>query len=194
VAVAGTPTVPPPGQDPVKHLEFIEAVIARQANNSFLIKGWSLTVAVAFFGFAIERSSWGLALLGLVPVAAFWFLDTYFLRQERLFRCLYDAVRSSSSVAPFAMDTRPYRKEPSTRWLRTAFSVTLRTFYGTLAVAGAIVLGVSAQDDGGSKAPMHSRTKCARSSFTVSDGHGSGGGQMSPTRSSNQRGTRCTWR
>ncbi len=45
----------------LKHLEFIQAVIARQANNSFLVKGWGLTVARAFYlvfrGYAAE-SRW----------------------------------------------------------------------------------------------------------------------------------------
>ncbi len=37
----------PPSADPVKHLEFVQAVIARQAANSFLLKGWSVTLATA---------------------------------------------------------------------------------------------------------------------------------------------------
>jgi hypothetical protein len=33
----------------LKHLEFVQAVITRLANNSFLMKGWALTVAGAFY-------------------------------------------------------------------------------------------------------------------------------------------------
>lgn len=192
MAGADAPPLPALGQNEVKHLEFVQAVVARQANNSFLVKGWSLTVAVAFFGFAIERSSPGLALLGFAPLVAFWFLDTYFLRQERLFRCLYDAVRSGARVPPFSMDTSPHKAARSTRWHKTAFSLTLGVFYGTLAAAGLIVLCISAHDGGESKASMHSRTWDARSSFSVSDAGSAERGQMSPIGSSNQRGTRCT--
>ncbi len=64
----------------LKHLEFIQAVIARLAGNSFLIKGWALTVTGAFYGFAVHGSDWRLAALGLLPALTFWGLDGYFLR------------------------------------------------------------------------------------------------------------------
>jgi hypothetical protein len=41
----------------LKHLEFIQAVITRLANDSFLRKGWALTVAGAFYGFAVKGTS-----------------------------------------------------------------------------------------------------------------------------------------
>ena len=41
----------------LKHLEFIQAVITRLANDSFLMKGWALTVAGAFYGFAVKGTS-----------------------------------------------------------------------------------------------------------------------------------------
>src|SRR5215217_1614499 len=66
----------------IKHLEFIQAVINRLANNSFFMKGWALTVAGLIFGFAAEQRSWGIAAAGLLPVVAFWGLDAFFLRQE----------------------------------------------------------------------------------------------------------------
>jgi len=77
----------------LKHLEFIQAVITRLANDSFLMKGWALTVTGAFYGFAVKGTSWQVAAIGLMPVLVFWGLDAYFLRQERLFRGLYDQVR-----------------------------------------------------------------------------------------------------
>ena len=39
---------PPLDEVVVKHLELIQAVITRLANNSFLMKGWALTVTGAF--------------------------------------------------------------------------------------------------------------------------------------------------
>jgi hypothetical protein len=38
----------------IKHLEFVQAVIIRLANDSFLMKGWALTVAGLIFGFAVD--------------------------------------------------------------------------------------------------------------------------------------------
>ena len=36
----------------LKHLEFIQAAIARMATNSFLFKGWAMTIAVGIAAFA----------------------------------------------------------------------------------------------------------------------------------------------
>src|SRR5687767_8948381 len=78
----------------IKHLEMIQAIVARLANEAALIRGWALTVASAFFGFAAQSLSWPVAAVGLLPVLAFWGLNAYYLRTERQYRRLYDRVRS----------------------------------------------------------------------------------------------------
>src|SRR5688572_16361539 len=83
---------PPNQADRHKHMDYVQAVIARLATNSFLMKGWALTVSAGLFGYAIAKASWPIALLGFLPSIGFWFLDSYYLRQERLFRCLYREV------------------------------------------------------------------------------------------------------
>ena len=40
-----------------KHLEFIQSVIARMNSNSFLIKGWSITLVSALFALAAKDSN-----------------------------------------------------------------------------------------------------------------------------------------
>src|SRR6266511_2455864 len=102
----------PLGDAQVKHLEFIQAVIGRLANNSFLMKGWALTVAGLIFGFTSKRGSWRIAAAAFLPVAAFWGLDAYFLRQERLFRRLYDAVRRSDPGRRFPSVGSAVRMQP----------------------------------------------------------------------------------
>src|SRR4051812_44180277 len=88
----------------LKHLELIQGAVTRLASNSFLIKGWAITVAGAFFGFALTSHSTQLAIAAVVPTVAFWSLDTYFLRAERLFRALYDEVRlKDTRIEPFYM-------------------------------------------------------------------------------------------
>ena len=66
------------------HIELIQTTVGRLAGNSFFVKGWAITVAGAFFVFALHSHSWRLATAAVVPIAAFWFLDAYFLRAERL--------------------------------------------------------------------------------------------------------------
>lgn len=133
----------------IKHLEMIQAVIGRLGNDSFLVKGWAVTVAGVFFGFAVNKTDAGLAIVSLLPTALFWGLDTYFLRAERLFRVLYDHVRIPlAGVEPFFMAaTAPAfvealppgrEKDEASRW-KTFKSVTLLIFYGGLVLSALVV-------------------------------------------------------
>lgn len=123
----------------LKHLEFIQAVIARLATDSFLMKGWALTVSGAIFGFAASHLSWPVATVGLLPALAFWFLDSYFLRQERLYRQLYDSVARQDPVVPlFSMNPSAYKSASS--WPSAFWSVTLLVFYGALVIAGIVLI------------------------------------------------------
>jgi hypothetical protein len=88
----------------VKHMEMLQAVIGRLGNDSFLIKGWTITVAAAFLGFAVSQDRWQLALASVGPTALFWLLDSTYLRSERLFRDLFDRVRmGEDQEGPFFM-------------------------------------------------------------------------------------------
>jgi hypothetical protein len=125
----------------IKHLEMIQAVVARLAGNSFLIKGWALTASATLYGFAIDRTAWGLALIGLLISGIFWYLDSFYLQGERMHRCLYDEVRLGDSAVPsFSLDTRKYRGQISR--FRTFLSVTLITFYAMPIAIGVVVIAV----------------------------------------------------
>jgi hypothetical protein len=134
----------------VKHLEMIQAVIGRLGNDSFLVKGWTITVAGVFLGFAVNLSSKDLAAASFLPILLFWSLDAYYLWAERLFRNLYDCVRRDvAGIEPFYMaaTSDTFRKrlvatcpniEVASRWEVLA-SQTLRRFYGAVCAAAAIV-------------------------------------------------------
>jgi hypothetical protein len=84
--------------DKRKHLEFIQAVITPLANNSFAYKGWAITLLAAILalvgqGVGVDKAGPNAILAGLIPAFAFWALDARCVRRERMFRCLYDAVR-----------------------------------------------------------------------------------------------------
>jgi hypothetical protein len=130
----------------VKHLEMIQAVIARLGTDSFLIKGWTVTISVAFLGFAINGKNWGLALAGVIPALVFWGLDAYFLRAERLFRALHEAVRTGTPpVEPFFMGATQSTfaaTEKETSWRNVLVSLTLKVFYGTLVASALVVAAI----------------------------------------------------
>jgi uncharacterized membrane protein len=125
----------------VAHLQMIQAVITRMAGNSFLIKGWSVTLVAALFALSAASTNECFVLLAYFPAFMFWSLDAYFLRQERLFRELYNHVLRGLEGAPedFSMDTRAFEKEVDTTWC-VAWSQTLRLFHGTITATIVVVM------------------------------------------------------
>jgi len=78
----------------LKYLEMIQTIISRMANNSFLIKGWTITLSLAGFSlFASKHENIYLFLI-IFSTIIFWILDGYYLRQEKLFRYLYESSAS----------------------------------------------------------------------------------------------------
>jgi len=100
-----------------KHLEFIQAVIARQAGNQFLIKGWSLTVVAAVYAFAASNHRPAVAVVGSLVSLLFGGLDVYYLRQERLFRSLWCATLEREGFSHvYTLDTTEFGSPLSWPW------------------------------------------------------------------------------
>ncbi len=97
----------------IKHLEMTQAIINRLGNNSFLVKNWSMTVIVAAIVLTArsEIQNPFIVLLLIPPVIGFWWLDGYFLWQERLFRQVYDEIRVQSDT-DFKMDVMKHGNKP----------------------------------------------------------------------------------
>ena len=79
----------------LKHLELVQGVINRMASNSFMLKGWAVTLVAGIFALAGKDTDKLYFLVAYVPVIVFWGLDAYYLLQERLYRSLYDKVRKT---------------------------------------------------------------------------------------------------
>lgn len=111
-----------------KHLEFIQAVISRMASNSFVLKGWAVSLVVA----VIALDSDGLSALDGVAagcaVLFFWILDSYYLYQERLYIELFNDVRKKAeSEIDFQMRAASLRPGPA--YWSSMWSVTEVLFY-----------------------------------------------------------------
>lgn len=134
----------------VKHREMIQAVVTRLAGNSFLVKGWALTVTGAFLGFAVNKSDSGLAATALIPITFFGALDMYYLRTERLFRALYERVRTDFKDPFFmaATDKEFLKETPSDSesWWRAFRGRTVLGFYGPLILAILVVVMILCSD------------------------------------------------
>lgn len=79
----------------LKHLELVQGVINRMASNSFMLKGWAVTLVAGIFALAGKDTDKLYFLVAYVPVLVFWGLDAYYLLQERLYCSLYDKVRET---------------------------------------------------------------------------------------------------
>lgn len=98
-------------QEKIKHLEFIENIINRMNTNSFQIKGWMITIVSALLALYASGGKYLYIFSATIPTSLFWFLDSYYLLQERKFRELYsDVIASENNVVPFSMNVSKYDK------------------------------------------------------------------------------------
>lgn len=94
-----------------KHLDYIHNSINRMSTNSFLIKGWAITIISALFIFADDQMNERILAIAILAMVIFWYLNGYFLQQERKFRALYDKVRIlSENKIDFSMSTDEFKK------------------------------------------------------------------------------------
>jgi hypothetical protein len=145
-------SIPGP-EDRRKHLDFLQAVVTRMSVASAMAKSWLLPVVTATYGYALTKSAASIALLGMSAVVLFGFLDANYLRQEKAYRHLYDAVaRGTRPVPLFSLDPSeaddPVDRSGSAlrrfgslihRWLpgRTVWaSWSIAPFYGALIFVG----------------------------------------------------------
>ncbi len=127
----------------VKHLEFIQHVVTRLSQNSFLLKGWSVVLVAALIALSAGDRNPSFILLAYLPAIVFWGLDGYFLLQERLFRALYDRVRAIDEDAiDFSMDASVI-KDSVPSWAGAVFSITLLAFHGVLVFAIGVAMLVA---------------------------------------------------
>ena len=126
----------------IKHLEMIQGVINRMAKNSFMLKGWAVTLAAGIFALASKDTYKMYFLISYVPVIVFWFLDSYYLLQERLYRDLYNDVRKkSNSEIDFSLNASGYaNKDYKRTLLGCVISKTELWFYLPLALICSCVI------------------------------------------------------
>ena len=74
------------------HMEMIQSIISRMANNSFMLKGWAVTLVAGIFALSSKEAEQSYFLIAYIPIIIFWGLDAYYLRLERLYRNLYNKV------------------------------------------------------------------------------------------------------
>lgn len=150
----------------LKHLDYIQNIVTRMSQSSVQAKSWLLPVVTAAFGYALTQRSVEVALLGISAILLFGYMDVNYLRQERLYRRLYNAVvRQDVKIPELSLDPHDYEEtapdadgEANTQkgqfnsgrcrrskinvkeWFRVLTSWSIAPFYGALLFVGALVL------------------------------------------------------
>ncbi len=123
-----------------KHLEFIQNIITRMNSNSFMLKGWAITLVSALFALAAKDANINYVLVSYIVIPVFWILDGFYISQERQFRSLFNDVRSvKEENINFDLSTANYNTGRNT-WFNGIFSKTLIPFYGISTIATLIVM------------------------------------------------------
>lgn len=121
----------------LKHLEFIQSVIARMSTSSFLFKGWAITIAAGLSAFAATSTPDVLRVALVSAIAScflFWGLDAYYLWIECRYRVLYERIAGMPpDEVDFSMQTDKSRGVGV--WFKTCCRLHLLVFYGAI-VAG----------------------------------------------------------
>ena len=116
----------------LKHLDFIQAAIARMAQNSLLVKGWSVTLTSALIALSAKDANAKFVYAPVPAILLFWWLNAFFLTMEHRFRRLYDdTIGKDEKQIDFKMDPAAHSKG---KW-ETFSNLRAKTqwpFHGTL--------------------------------------------------------------
>lgn len=119
----------------------IQEIIKRMASNSFLLKGWSITLVAAIFALAAKDSNQKFFLITYIPLIIFWMLDTYYLQQERKYRNLYDKVRNlEDEEIDFSMKITSDLLSDKTTYVKCFLSISECIFYLPTVILVGIVI------------------------------------------------------
>ncbi len=126
----------------LKHIDIVQSTITRLAKNSFLIKGWTITLLT---GLLVFLSKHGITdkfvyyIIFLLPIGIFWILDSYYLWQERLFRGLYDRITDDLNGESDLKMKIPIDIKDKIRFRSALFSIS-EIIYLLLAVVSVIIV------------------------------------------------------
>lgn len=134
----------------VKHLEFIQSNIARMNQCSFQMKGWAITVVTALLALYAASIAPELGqgknmfiFVAIAPTVIFWFLDSFYLQQERKFRGLYNDLIDEKRCTEIRDYEMPLNRYCGCQYclLKIMWSKTEAILYLPI-IAGLVVAGI----------------------------------------------------
>ena len=127
-----------------KHMDYIQSAISRMASNSFYLKGWNVTIIAALVALSFKESDWRMYACALVLNVVFWFLDSYYLKQEKLLRELYNKVSkiSDDNLVDFSMDTSEFKGKGFTIPCLMVANVSITPLYVSISIILIILIHI----------------------------------------------------
>lgn len=127
----------------LKEIDLIEDCIKRMASNSFLLKGWAVTVISALIGLTAKTDNWKFgSIITILVCLSFWYLDATYLKLERLYKRKYNwVIKNRPANKEYAFNLNPSEKnmwliteKKNIHTIRVMFSRTLLPLYAIMLI------------------------------------------------------------
>lgn len=123
-----------------RYIEMIQNVITRMGSNSFLLKGWTVTLIAGIFALASKDADKQFFLIAYIPIILFWLLDAYYLQIERKYCVLYNsALLLDNDKIEMRLTLPKSSAEDKTEYYQSLFSITKLGFYFPSAILVVVV-------------------------------------------------------
>ena len=120
------------GDEFFQEIKIVQNIIDRMAKNSFMIKGWTVTLVVISLLIEGEKIHYSLAYL---PCIVFWALDAYYLQQEKIYRKLYEwLIENRPDNIDHMFDMRTGERVIDVNYFEVFISTTISLFYGMVII------------------------------------------------------------
>lgn len=122
------------------YLTILQSVINRMASNSASCKTWCITLVSAILVVVADKTKPEYALIAIIPILLFFFLDAYYLGLERGFRDSYNEfIKKLHSGSAEVEDTFIVSPGGGTCHIlgltfNALYSISVWPFYGVLAI------------------------------------------------------------
>ncbi len=118
-----------------KEIDLIQSIINRMASNSFLLKGWLISIIAVVLVLSkdsnVSGNDYSIFLILLLPTVTFWYLDAFYLHKEKCYRKLYSWIienRTNTNDFLYNLNYKRFKQEVKSIF-RLMFSTTLIVFY-----------------------------------------------------------------
>ena len=124
----------------VAYLQMIQEPIGRMSTASAIFKGFAATIVAGIAALSYCEVNTMVLALSFIPVILFAFLDIYYLKLEKKYRYLYEAVRTGDHAIDFSMQLTKDNKSARSRVWDCILSPSIWLFYPSMTVILVIVL------------------------------------------------------